>query len=69
VQRAGRLRELLAMQNVIFRDVSDAVGELSQYVGEQAEVNVHVYRFVHVVGAGPLENQRNTGRIETGGKS
>jgi len=52
------------MYEVVLRDAANRWSQLSQYVGEQAEVDVHVDRFVDVISPRPFEHQRDSGRIE-----
>ena len=42
------------MHDVILRNAANRCSQLSQYVSEQAEVDVHVNRFVDVVSARPF---------------
>ena len=52
MQRAGRLRQLIAMHDVILRNASNARGQLAQNIREQTEMDMHLNSLVHVVGAG-----------------
>ena len=54
VQVSDCFRELIAMHEVIFRDAANRSRQLSQYVSEQPEVEVHVIRFVDFVSAPPF---------------
>ena len=52
------------MHDVILRNSANRCSQLSQYVSEQPEVDVHVNRFVDVVSAWPFQDQRDASRIE-----
>ena len=64
MQLGDRLSELIAMLEIVFRDAGNRRSQISQYVCEQSEVDVHMDRLAHIISARPFEDQRDTRRIE-----
>jgi hypothetical protein len=64
VQFSNRLRELLAMQDVVLWNTGNCRGQLGQNASEQTEVDVHVNRFADILSAWPFEDQCEASPIE-----
>jgi hypothetical protein len=64
VQRGNRLRELIVMQDIVFRYTTNRRSQFSQNVSEQAKVDMHVNCFADIVSTWPFEDQRNAGWID-----
>jgi hypothetical protein len=64
VQRGNRLRELIVMQDIVFRYTTNRRSQFSQNVSEQAKVDMHVNCFADIVSTRPFEDQRNAGWID-----
>ena len=56
MQLGDRLRELIMMQDVALWNAANRRSQLTQNVGEQTEVDVHVNRFADVFGAWPFKD-------------
>ena len=54
VQLSDCFRKLIAMREVILRNMANRFCQLAQNVSEQPKVDVHVNRFVDVIGARPF---------------
>jgi hypothetical protein len=64
VQLGDRLRELIVMQDIVFRYTTNRRSQFSQNVSEQPKVDMHVNRFADVFSTWPFEYQSDASRIE-----
>jgi hypothetical protein len=64
VQFSNRLRELIAMQDVVLWNTANCRSQLAQNASEQTEVDVHMNRSADIFSTRPFEDKREASRIE-----
>jgi hypothetical protein len=52
------------MHEVVLRNAGNRRSQISQYVSEQTEIDMHVNRFADVVSARSFKDQRDAGRVK-----